>query len=607
MRRVLRRLPSRQETGATAVIVAMFFAFVALPLSAVGVDLARLYVEIQRVQAAADAAATAGVTYMPDDFAAARAKAIEVAGDNGYPNSGDTSVTVAVGSKPTQLRVTVSSTVDNTFGRALGVSNSTMSRSALADFNGPAPMGSPCNTFANEPAASTTFTGSGPAGSVVKVPAPANCASPQFWGAISGPEVVKDQGSQFETRKCQGGEDGCTGTTNNEYDARGLIYMVRVGAAGVGQTVRLQIYDPAYVDTGNACTVGPVGDIAASDNSRYPYATGDANQRYDNDNEAANMFCSGDSDNSGKRYGSSEVPTITSFALRSPVDNLNPYSAPAYNAAECTKQFPGYSYVTSGSGAYVSGPRERNLRNSGSNANLQADIARVFHQWVDLCTFTPTQMGDYYIQVRTNVAMPTSYTLDSTGAARGNPRVITATDDTGVLGNGTNQFALRAVTTAPAGGISVAPWERMRIFANADSANTQFNLVRVVPAAANKTLVLSYFDVGEATGTTAGSVQILPPGDAKLGSTAMTTIANCQATGPTTGTLTNCKVNGVTSSTNNGKLQTIRVPIPNTYTCTVTSQGGCWFRVAISFPGATVTDATTWTARIVGEPVRLIE
>ena len=373
----------------------------------------------------------------------------------------------------------------------------------------------------------------------------------------------------------------------------------------MGQSVRLQIYDPAYVETTSGCTSGPVGDIASSDNNRYPYATSDANQRYDNDNEASNMFCSGDSDNNGKRFGS-EVPTITSFAMRSPVDNLNPYSAPALNPSQCTKQFPGYSYVTNSSGGYVSGPRERNLRNLGTSNNLQPEIAKVFHQWVDLCTFTPTQAGEYYLQVRNNVALPSGYTLDATGAVAGNSAVINQTgDDVSVKGNGTNQFALRAVTGAPAGAISVAPWEKMRIYANADSATSTFNLVRVVPAAANKTLVVTFFDVGEATASTAGSSRSSRR-DADR-TTATTSISGCKATGPSTGTLTNCKVTGITSTANNGKLQTIRIPIPSTYTCQVTSQGGCWFRVPVNFAGRRVHDATTWTARIVGEPVRLIE
>ncbi|MFC0223562.1 pilus assembly protein TadG-related protein [Nocardioides zeicaulis] len=620
--RISRR--KRDEVGATAVIVAMFFAFIALPLGAAAVDIARLYVELERVQAGADAAATAGVTYMPDDFNAARARAIEVAEDNGFPNSGTSAVQVSVGDKPTQLRVTVSSTVRNSFAKAFGVPTSTMSRSALADFNGPAPMGSPCNSFANEPAGSAQ---QGPQTSQTKVPTYANCSSPQFWGAITGPETWKDQGSEFDARKCGGTEDGCNGSTNKEFDPRGFVYLVRVAPSGVGQSVNLQVYDPAYVETAADCSAGPVAmtdqhyyansNIASGDNNKYPLATSDANVRYDNDNVASNMFCTGDSDNAGRRFGS-EVPTITSFTLRSPVDNLDPYSAPALNPSQCTKQWPGYSNTVAGQYNHndgqgnhydwTGGMRERNLRNSGDNNDYKPELARVFHQWVNLCTFTPTQAGDYYLQVRSNVALPASYTLDATGAVAGNAAVYNqAGDNTAVLGNGTNQFAIRAVTGAAAGAISVSPWEKMRIFANADSASTQFNLVRVVPAAANKTLVITYYDVGEATGTTAGSVQVLPPGDAKLGTTAMTTIAGCQATGPTTGALSNCKVNNVTSATNNGKLQVVRVPIPNTYTCQVTSAGGCWFRVGVNFPGATVTDATTWTARIVGEPVRLIE
>ena len=53
---------SRDELGATAILVALFFSFIAIPLGAVSVDVARLYVELERVQAAADAAATAAAS-----------------------------------------------------------------------------------------------------------------------------------------------------------------------------------------------------------------------------------------------------------------------------------------------------------------------------------------------------------------------------------------------------------------------------------------------------------------------------------------------------------------------------------------------------------------
>ena len=53
-----------------AVLVPVLFAFAAF-----AVDVSRWYVETERMQKAADAAALAGVVYMPADFARARATA----------------------------------------------------------------------------------------------------------------------------------------------------------------------------------------------------------------------------------------------------------------------------------------------------------------------------------------------------------------------------------------------------------------------------------------------------------------------------------------------------------------------------------------------------
>ncbi len=57
--------------------------------------------------------------------------------------------------------------------------------------------------------------------------------------------------------------------------------------------------------------------------------------------------------------------------------------------------------------------------------------------------------------------------------------------------------------------------------------------------------------------------------------------------------------------------QTHRVPVADSVQhlrCNVASSGGCWFRVGVNFDsGSSVNDSTTWTAKIEGEPVRLIE
>jgi hypothetical protein len=123
----------------------------------------------------------------------------------------------------------------------------------------------------------------------------------------------------------------------------------------------------------------------------------------------------------------------------------------------------------------------------------------------------------------------------------------------------------------------------------------------VIPAAASKSLTISFFDVGDAT--QAGTIQVLPPVDSNL----PTPLTGCTGAGVINGALTDCKLTNVSTASGwNGKAQTIRVPIPNGYTCQSTQPGGCWFRLQVSFPGG-VTDTTTWFARVQGDPVRLIE
>ena len=72
-------------------------------------------------------------------------------------------------------------------------------------------------------------------------------------------------------------------------------------------------------------------------------------------------------------------------------------------------------------------------------------------------------------------------------------------------------------------------------------------------------------------------------------------------------TATNCSVS-VQSSTHNGQLQHMVVPIPTDYTCDPSTLGGCWFAVQVTFTsGGSLADITTWDANIGGDPVRLIE
>lgn len=579
------------QGGYVAILVAFFAAALLMPLCAISVDVARWYVEIQRIQNAADSAATAGVTFLPDDFASAKATAITVAGRNGYPNSGTSSVAVSIGDKPTQLVVTISSTIKNAFGASFGVGSDTLVRSATADFNGPVLMGSPCNTFGNEPPGAGSGNSDpvrGPDTSVIVAPpGGAQCTSnPQLWGAIAGPDTPKGNGDEFMTRTCNSGNAGCTGTTNDEFDPQGYFYIVRVGAAAVNTAVTLQIYDPAWVENGDTCDVGPTGTMKNNMNS---YTPTDGKTRY---NESPNNFCTGDVNN-----GTANVDGITtSYGLRAPTDTYNPKVATPITA--CEKQYPPYYVGKSGSGnGSLSGVSSTTLDSSQGKYN--DDLAAVYHQWVRLCTFTPTVAGDYYLQIRTNVKLGGS--SDGEGGYQNNPKVFTQTgDDNSVTGSGNNRFSLR-VNGAQRGAVSIAGYQAMSIYANYTGANTTFNLVRVIPAAATKTLNIGFYDVGDAA--SAGTVQVLPPIDSNMGGS----LGSCSGSGVVTGTVTSCKLTNVSSGNGwNGQYENLKIPIPNSYTCNYTQAGGCWFRLVVNFPGG-VTDTTTWTASIDGDPVRLIK
>ena len=137
--RQLRRIRSLAdaEDGAVAVLVALLLPVVLLGMAAVAVDISWWYVKSAQVQKAADAAALAGVTYMPQDFASATSTAKATARSNGYPGSRSgyvSTVTVSKTSTPSELRVTIRDEFDNFFGQVLGRSRMTIERTAVAAF-----------------------------------------------------------------------------------------------------------------------------------------------------------------------------------------------------------------------------------------------------------------------------------------------------------------------------------------------------------------------------------------------------------------------------------------------------------------------------------------
>ena len=615
------------DAGYAAVMVAMIVPAVGIGCAAVAVDVGNWYAQLEQVQKAADNSALAGVPYLPQDFANAKTRALDVAARNGYDNSTSTAnghvpntVTVSLGDKATQLKVTISTTVTNQFGSMIGVPKQTLTRSSTTDYQGPAPMGSPCNTFANEPNAGNRAVVA-PVGTVQSATPPSGCSrKPLFWATVFGPETDKVSGDRYQTETCANGSavDGCDSSkANTEYDDFGYVFVVKVQQAAVNTPVDLQLYDPMYTNTGATCgslpdsTDFPVSTTTEKNTVVNPWVQNkDAVNRYTDDGAYTGLYsgdsfinyCTGDNNPTG---GSNAV--TTSFVLRQQTDTQNPKVAPVQydtSGSACARQYG--TYNAGGGGISSSFFKE-------GGTGYKADVVQQFHNWVSLCTFTPQRAGDYYLQVRTNVSMSGSNAYVNNGDLTA-MTAATGNTDSGV---GENMFAIRAKTQS--GGennVAVSGYSHMPIYVNADTATPQFHLIRVLPGAAGQKISFSYFDAGDSAGT-GGYVQVVRPPDATGSITGSTFASNCTAYGGSAGgsqssqtTYSDCqapftKVNGV--SKNNGKSETITIPIPTDYSCSYTDYAGCWFRVAVSFSAGGVTDVTTWDATVVGDPVRIIK
>lgn len=597
----------RDERGAVALLVGILMPLVLVGVAAFAIDISRWELERQRMQTAADAAAAAAVPYLPYDLASATTRARQVAARNGYDhNDPDVEVLVERGVKPGQLRVEIVSRIHNSFGAMMGVTSATLKAVAVADYQAPAPMGSPCNTFGNEPTAGSGASSARPIGSAHGSPPFQNCsAQPQLWASVQGPETGKVQGDRYQTRGCEAsGVAGCSGPANDEYDEFGYVFVVKVEQAAVGSVIDLQLFDPMFLNTGQTCALLPSSsEFDNNSNATNPHVhNSDARSRYTRNGSGSDDFCTGDS--FPGQVASIPNRVVTSFVLRQQVDSQDPEEAPVQAGVDGTGCIRQYGGLSTGRDQYGNFARIPAAVFKASSGSYIPDLAQSFHNWTSFCRFQPDRAGDYYLQVRTNVGLGGS---GSTYTRSGNQAALAPTGNT-YQGAGANAFSIRAVT--PGGlerSVAVSGYEHMPIYVNAPSATSTFNLLRVLPGAAGRRISFEFFDAADISGTGGGTVRVSMPDDATFTGAAFPN--GCTSDGGAAGSGHSsaiCQV-PVSKSANNGQVQRMSIPIPADYSCNALSLDGCWYRVTISFPGATVTDQTTWNARILGDPVRLIE
>jgi Flp pilus assembly protein TadG len=427
---LLRRRIERDESGLALVWMSLFL-MVLLGFAALAVDIGHGSLISQRAQNAADAAALAGTVYLPGDPTTAISTAQTVAASNGFP-AAVAQVSAAQQTVPTQLKVTVTEDVKTWFGRALGFKSMHVSRSATADFDQPVGMGSPSNTFGNQPDCSAPCT--------------SGTATPNFWVNVAGPQSPKGNGDRFASNNCptDGSIDGCASNgTNAEYSTTGYLYNVNNATSGA--TLKIDVFDPGFFNVGDHCDSGAGNDPdgtgpAAASNLDALYTQTSNNARYASGDTS--QYCTGDQYFSSGNTGSTVNPVWTSFRVYKP-DNTPFTLADNIEIPSCRADFPGFvgdlkaQYLAEG----ASGP-----------------VHTWFRKWVTICNVTGAQVGAYVVQVRTSVKADGTTTPAITAAA------------------GHNRFAIRASLNSNLNttSVSISAQANMSIYANASGSATTF-------------------------------------------------------------------------------------------------------------------------------------
>ncbi len=479
----MNRNRSRAVEGGYALIMTALMMIPLLAFAAIGVDVGVWYLQAQKNQRVADAAALAGVVWLPNE-AKARSVAFEAIEKNGLKPGIDATVSIdrlTSGS----LRVSVSNKSELSFSRIL-LDEFAITRASVAEYNPPVAVGSPSNQLGD----------------------------PTIWLAVSGYCSVRENGDLRSARWIAAYPSAayppapCTGSSNPTYDNGGYLFAVDI-PAHPGGAVDIEVYDAAY-------NPSSVPDLEFRPPSGFN----------------------------------------TTYELYAP--GGSPFDLTSHPIAQQTT-------VASGDASY-------------------------FETWRPVLTISDPQPGLHFVRVRATGGGSDSF--------------------------GSNGFALRAKsggTFAPCSSITdstcvkVSAVGELPLYAALSNGSSTFYLAEVEPTNAGKKLIINLFDVGEG----ADLIEVLDPNGNPAQFTWET---DCTVGIPLgrgcSGSGTSLDVSGAdnqiyadtlgTSRFNDREVK-VTVDLPTDYAA---RYAGDWWQIRYTF-GADITDRTTWSVTVVGDPVRL--
>jgi Flp pilus assembly protein TadG len=257
----------RDEGGQSFIMVALMLTAL-LGFVGIVIDVGWYEVNLVRVQRAADAAALAGVVYLPGNLAGGIAAAKGESAKNGFTDGAPgVTVTASQDSGNSKIMLTqVTAPVQTYFARLFGVTSFTASRRAKAEFILPVPMGSPENYYGINVLCRNSDTPPACPQVPSAVP-PGNLAPLGFFGGVEYKGGDRSNGDAYSpyynSSSGVGGLNVGTPTNGNtSFDPNGYSYIAEFPAGTANGSVWL--YDPMFCATGGQSSTGRrlgVGDF----------------------------------------------------------------------------------------------------------------------------------------------------------------------------------------------------------------------------------------------------------------------------------------------------------------------------------------------------------
>ena len=265
----------RDERGFALPLMSLLLVAM-LAMAGLVVDLGSWQVEASRIQQAADAAALAGVVMLPDGDAAARQRAREVARDNGFDwNDPDVDVVVIPLPNETLEVIVTKREVPQYFtGVVRGDDRPTITRRSTSQYIQPVPLGSPRNYLGTSRLMELDHGLGG------------TNAVENFFLSISGECTYREFGDRITPRamnipgtsphNCTPGTGGVLANPEHPSPSEpgGYFFGVSVPEASGGQDVAIQMFDAP------ACSGG--GAVLMFGEGGAPFDVTTTVRRYDN-------------------------------------------------------------------------------------------------------------------------------------------------------------------------------------------------------------------------------------------------------------------------------------------------------------------------------------